>query len=695
MESITPRIDRLRRALTTDCRRLNSRVLFDAEEGRWYRAISERVYSRNLDSSEVARKAKFLQSFAEEFPCAMCEDELIVGSQRFCPPWRACGEGWAETARNIAFRGNNGHIIVDYGHVLREGVSGLLEEIDSRVSGDQRATAIRQAFRQALHAFSTFICRHAQAARLAAQMQAHRCDELLLIAENCERISWHPPETFHQALQLVWFIQVFLHAEGCGAAVSFGRFDQYLWPFLEKDIFEQRISTMQSGELIACFFLKCCEGDESQNIIFGGVDEDGNLAENPLSLVCLQVAADLKLWQPSVSVRIGPETSDEFWSAALRLCQAGIGMPSFFNDPVVIGALQAVGIPLRRARDYGIVGCYEATPQGDTYGLTVNHRWVLPETLLEFLRNREQPVDFSSLLRDFKSHLRSSWQQQQETLQANWNQWARDRCSPFESVCTRGCIASGMTAEEGGGSYNLLGVNILGLGTLVDSLLVIRELVCGQPAISLRDLVDQTTRSFPDGVFQNRCRGLSGKYGTDTSESSTLVGVLSSFIADLVLATRLDHGVRPNPAFFAFSGDIYHPVPATPDGRNDGEFLSYGCGPGTLANGTSPTSILNSAAHVAHSKCACGNPLTLSLSINDARGEEGAERVRRLVQGYFEQGGFHLHFNLIDADQLREAQKNPDAFPELTVRVSGYSAVFQHVDRRWQDAIIERTEKGM
>ena len=213
----------------------------------------------------------------------------------------------------------------------------------------------------------------------------HRQDEFL--RDTVERRMCSPeeqraaaelaPETFWQALQLMWFMHVFLYAESSASAISFGRLDQFLWPFLKRDLADGRITMFDAEELVACLWLKCCEGDESQNVVVGGCDSDRNGAENPLSLLCLKVTRDLRVWRPSVSVRVGPDTSEEFWEEALRLCAAGFGMPSFFNDPVVIDAVMVAGIPVERARDWGIVGCYEATPQGDCLARTVHGHWVL------------------------------------------------------------------------------------------------------------------------------------------------------------------------------------------------------------------------------------------------------------------------------------------------------------------------------
>ena len=185
---------------------------------------------------------------------------------------------------------------------------------------------------------------------------------------------------------MVWFIQVFLHAEGNSAAISFGRFDQDLWPFLKIDLAKKKINRGAALELLCCFLMKCCEGDESQNLIVGGSDLDGSSMENTLSILVLEASRKIKVWQPSISVRIGKKTSEKFWKEALLLSTAGIGMPSFFNETVVAAGLEKLGIPSGRAMDWGIIGCYEAAPQGDSFPMTVAGGFALPSILLDFLK---------------------------------------------------------------------------------------------------------------------------------------------------------------------------------------------------------------------------------------------------------------------------------------------------------------------
>jgi len=686
------RIERLRNALVEHT---SGRVCLTEDAMRVFARIAYESYSSSRTLREADRKADFLCAFADRWPCTIEKDELIVGSQRFgmLYSWNAFLS--PDEREAMQFRGNHGHIIVDYGQVLRLGISGLLQQVRSAPQGINS-----KAFQRALEAFSLYIRRHADAAAREAERQlpSGRAEELRTIAANCRWISNNPPQTFWQGLQLVWFVQVFLHAEGANAAVSFGRFDQYLWPLLENDLQAKTITVDLAEELLSCFWIKCCEGDESQNLTLGGVDEAGNNAENLLSLLCLKVARTLKVWQPSISVRIHKNTSEAFWTESLELCLCGIGMPSFFNDSPVIASLQALDIPIDRARDWGIVGCYEATTQGDTCALTTMGHWNLAEVLLQFLESDPASTDFSAFCDGLKRCCAASYDQRLRDHQQMW-EWLSENCgSPFQSACLGGCIESGRMAEEAGARFSLLGTNILGLGTLIDSLLVIKTLVFDEKSLSLAEMKEQVARDFPDAILRTRCRNLPNRYGTDTEFTNRLAEDFSRFLSDLVLSSRIEapgRTVRPYPGLFRFGSDIYNQTPATPDGRRAKELLSYGCGPSSFTKGLTAVSILNSSAHIAHDRFACGNPLLISLPRSDVSPPHGSELLGQIVKAYFRRGGFHLHFNILNADQLREAQKRPEAFSELMVRVSGFSAKFQAIDKTWQDAIIERTEKSM
>ncbi|MDR1060830.1 MAG: hypothetical protein LBL83_06400 [Clostridiales bacterium] len=675
------RIEKLRQALQKGDE--------DASEAELFASLAKEVCEGNLGKPEIARKAEFLRAFAERFPVRCEPGELIVGSMRFCST-RWWHRGKAKLPE--AFYGNMGHIIVDYGRVLQRGVFSLIEEAGLISGTDGRIRANRQAFMDALSAFSRLIGRYAESALQSSRAaEGAQRDEFARISHNCAAIAGRPPETFWQALQLVYFIQLFLHAEGMAAAVSFGRFDQFLDQYYRRDIASGILDSERAKELLKCFWLKTCEGDESQNLTLGGG------GESELSLLCLEVAAELKVWQPSVSVRIGAQTSEAFFKGTLRLVKAGIGMPALFNDFAVRQSLIHAGVSAQDAEDYGIVGCYEANPQGAALGLTVAGSLRLYEALLGFLYGEPLQTDtFGALYEGFKAHFAREYREIcLPGFRKTWERVVERFPSPFESACLSGCLDSGLAAEECGGKYTMFGVNMLGLGTTVDSLLAIKRLVFDEKRLTLPSFLDQVRNNFPDEALARDCRGMSGKYGADGAFANAIAHDLSEFAARLVLGHPIAENVIAYPGLFMFTADIYSQgAPATPDGRRIGERLSYGIGASDCCSGKTPTSVLNSASNVANDLCACGNPLMLSLGAGDVEGQKGDEILGGLIRGYFGRGGFHLQFNVVGADTLEDAKQNPDAHGDLLVRISGYSARFVALDPHMQDALIERARMG-
>ena len=650
-------------------------MIVSEKEQKSYADIIQNSYLKTKKRPAIARKSAFLVDFAEKIPIRPLKNEWIIGSARFNRPrWSDyfSKEEWDD----IGFSGNMGHIIVDYCHFLRNGIAGMKQMINKMPTGIKR-----NAFMESLDAFSFFIKRHANACKVYQEFS-----ELSMI---CERISVNPPETFHEAIQLLWFIQIFLHAESSAVAFSFGRFDQFMFPFLEKDLKKGILTEEKAKELISCFFIKCCEGDESQNLILGGTDEVGRLAENKLSFLCLEVMKELKVWQPSLSVRFSQASSEKFINKSLELCLKGTGMPSFFNDDAVIASLQNAGIPEFRARDYGIVGCYEPSPQGDAYPLTVAGGINLPQTLLDFLEKGSRCRDFESFIRGYKIFFKDYYKVKNKEFQTIWNRMAQESPSPFESICVRGCIESGLAAEEGGARFNMFGVNLLGIGTLIDSLASVKKIVFEEKALTLSEFVTQIKSNFPDENICNICKTRPEKFGTDQKSTNQMARNLSDFFADTVLKSPLEKA-QTCPGFFWFGQDINIKMPATPDGRKQDERVSYGVGPSEHDKKLSPTSILKSAANIAHNKAACGTALILSFRANDI----DIKRLYSLIKVYFKKGGFHLHANITDAKVLQNAQKNPDKHSDIIIRISGYSARFSTLTKEWQDAIIARTEKG-
>ncbi|MBU4211055.1 MAG: hypothetical protein L6437_03065 [Kiritimatiellae bacterium] len=691
--------DEFSRRYADSVNRHGGKLYFEDDEWDAFCRSRLTAWRETVGQPSILRRARMLELFAADAIVRIELDDLIVGSQKFCafkfPP-----ETLAELQR-LGYSHNIGHIIHDYGSLLNHGVDGLIGRIrrclQTAASEDEKTTLI--SFEKAMRAFARFIVRHAEAAEaLCATLEGGKADEWREKSSELWHIASKVPRGFSEALQLVWFAQIFLHAENPSAAISYGRLDQLLWSFLEKDLASGVLSLTGANDLVGAFFIRCCEGEESQNLAVGGVDAAGNDAANPLSIIMLTVMRGLRLFQPSLTVRMHEGSSSELVEAACELAAVGTGQPGFVNDRAAVPALMELGIPIGRARDYGIVGCYEAAPQGDSYPLTVACGAPdLPLILIKFMHSAlaREAETFRVFLDGWLSEVEREYQTiLAEKGQTAWNHWRDTAPSPFGSVLIEGCVERALPLEAGGAVHNLFGVNILGLGTAVDSLHAIEDLVFNRKEIPLEALSTAVELDFPDEALRRQLLSVPGRYGTDSEATNQLASEISNRIARIVLNSRLENGVRPYPGFFRFTADISNHPYATPDGRRVKDNLSYGCGPASAA-GATPTSALASAAHVAHQLCACGNPLAISLQEQDTRDKNGIKRVKVLVLGYFAQGGFHVHFNIHSGKVLRAAKADPENYQDLTIRISGFSAKFVKLPENMQDALIERSEKGV
>jgi len=676
-----------------------SQIYFDEEEWNRYGRAVLRAYQDTQGLPAILRRARALEYFTHEALIHLDPEDLLAGSQRFCA--FRFPDALNDQISGLGYSKNAGHIIYDYESLVTLGLDGLAAGITSRHSRPvtEAESSMLTACEKALASFRRYILRHSEeAARVATRLSGTEAREWSDWANELAALAHLPPTSFRGALQLVWFAQIFLHAENPSAAISFGRLDQYLWPHLHADLKSGNLDLATAGDLVAAFFLRCCEGEESQNLTIGGVNGNGKDTTNRLSILLLDVMENLQVCQPSLSVRLHPGSPDNLLQSACRVTLTGTGQPGFINDTAVIPGLQRLAIPLERARDYGIVGCYEPATPGDSYPNTVGG--VPPdlvETLVTYLQNPEALAapDFPAFMegwfaryaRDYRAALITRFQD-------TWDAWCKNALSPFGSVMMQGCVENAKPLECGGTHYNLFGINIVGLGTVIDSLHVIKTLVFDRRELTLPELSHAIAADFPDETLRRRLSSLTGRYGTDAGATNQLAAQISTHIAAMVLESRMDHGVRPYPAFFRFTADIWTHPHATPDGRRIATPLSYGCGPSSACGGT-PTSILASASSVAHNLCPCGNPLALSLQARDFTGPAGIDRLAALVRGYFARGGFHLHINLLQANELRAAQTDPAAHSDLTIRISGLSAKFVTLAEPLQTTLIERAEHGV
>lgn len=637
------------------------------------------AYSNSEESPVILRRSRVLEIFAGTCSTPVSSLDYLLGTQLYnCP-------GFPNGIPDPEYAATTGHIVHDYPSLLKLGISGLIETItDTSVDNLSQKNA-KQAYIQALEALQVFIARN---------LKSIPDDALFLkkhISET-ESLLTAPPATFYAAVQLVWFAHILLHIENPSVAISFGRMDQYLNLFLEKDLTDNRITLQEAYDILCAFLLKCCEGEESQNVVIGGAGH-----ENLVSYLLLAAMKNMRTMQPSISVRIGSETSDDFMQACCELAAAGTGNPGFMNEDRVTQSLINTGIEPADAADWSVVGCYEATVSGKCYPNTVLGGLNLTRLLTDFVCGlRSLPETFEDLVKETQRYIAVEYERHLARVENTWRHFRKNAQSPLGSVLMHGSREKLVPLECGGAPYNLVGINMMGLGSLVDGLMAIKHTVYDTKQITLNALKEAVAANFDNEHIRSMLRKAKGDSSSNTR--CELIQSVSEGLARMVLDSRIvvdsdQYGpsaiVQPYASFFGFGADIYDTEFASVDGRRAGELISYGVAP-ALSAFTSATAALQSASCAAQHLAACGSPFALTL----AQPEANREVIGSLVRGYFASGGFHLHINIADPNILRETMLQPEKHADVMVRVSGFSAKFVTLDRKWQEALIQRAEKG-
>jgi len=629
-----------------------------------------------------------------------------------------------------------GHLAPDYSRVLTRGLEAISQEARAHLSAldlTDPGTIHRREFCRAAvvvaEAAIGFAGRFAARAEQMAAAAAHadRRAELLEVARICRKVPARPAESLHEALQAFWFVHLIIQIESNGHSISPGRFDQYMGPFYETDRANGRLDRDGTLELLDCLWIKFNEimklRDKTasigfggyplfQNLIVGGQAADGHDVTNALSYLCLEATRRTRLPQPSLSVRAHRGTPPEFLRAASDLAREGLGLPAFFNDDAIVPVLQNVGVPLEEARGYAEVGCVEPQVPGKTNGYYPAGFLNLGKVLTLALHNGTDPVTGERLgPADPEFHGFHHYEEVVEALDRQLDHVIRlivigDNIlddlhgklapNPFVSLFVDDCLARGLAYEQGGAVYNYTGPNSVGLANVADALMAIKRLVFEERRIEMNALLamlDQDFAARESGrlLLLNRAP----KYGNDNEEVDEIARALATQILKGFKQYRNPRGGRYEPGLQSISAHALFrdAVAATPDGRTAKMLLADGgISPAQGRDRRGPTAVIRSAARLDQREASNGTLLNIKLSPQSVVGEAGLENLAALVRTYFDLGGQHIQFNVINSAVLRDAQRHPERHRDLVVRVAGFSVLFTTIDPVLQEDIIERTE---
>lgn len=640
------------------------------------------------------------------------------------------------------------HLAVNYPRVLKEGLCGYerrtracLAALDLTDPDSIDKTMFYKAVLIVIDAVRTFALRYSALARELAEKEADgaRRAELLEMSRICAKVPYEPAESFREAVQSVWFIQLILQIESNGHSLSYGRFDQYMYPYYIADIRSGKLTKEDALELLTCLWIKTLTINKLrsqahtlssagspmyQNVTIGGQTTDKKDAVNELSFVVLQSVAQTRLTQPNLTVRYHKNLNKAFFDECIEVMRLGFGMPALNNDEIIIPSFINWGVSEEDAYNYSAIGCVEtAVPGKWGYRCTGMSYINFPRLLLCVMNDG---VDLTSGKRFVKGYGSFKDMTSYDELMAAWEKSLRemtrysvivenfiDKASERDvpdvlcSALTDDCIARGRTIKEGGAVYDFISGLQVGIANMADSLSAIKKLVYDEKRITREQLWNAILDDFQSPENQEIQRMLiedAPKYGNDDDAVDQLVvDAYAPYIDEIKKYPNTRHlrgpigGIR-----YAGTSSISANVgqgmgtKATPDGRNAFEPLAEGCSPAHNADKHGPTAVFKSISKLPTDKITGGVLLNQKMTPQMLSSAENRQKLEMLIRTFFNTlHGYHVQYNIVSRDTLIDAQLHPEDHKDLIVRVAGYSAFFNVLSKKTQDDIIERTEQTL
>lgn len=706
-----------------------------------------------FDQPVIVRHAIFFREALKVHPTYILDGDLIVGSHHATflsnclneeeeKAWREKEDYFMEQVAYYIETGvtncgaTQGHIIPGHKRALEKGLIGIEKEakalLKSAESREQKD--LLKAILICIEGARIFSLRYAGKAEEMAEVEDNpeRRKELLEIAEICERVPYHPPRSFHEALQSVWFTHALvMFAESYpGPGTSYGRFDQYIFPYYKKDMEEGKLTVEKARELLQSFNIRhnyaydafgTSSGKNGINAGFGqlitlsGQGLNGEDLTNELTTLILDVNMEMNLLEPKLNVRIHENTPDWFLDRLIEDISKTQGCPFILNfDSMSIKALEKAGLSHEDAVDYGVVGCLENTAQGKDRSGTVDVNINLAKAV-EFALNQGKdmqsgdqignktpdPVTFETF-EDFKQAYFSQTRKIIElAVQAyNISDTLRGVYEPvpFLSMLVEGCMEKGRDVNMGGAVYNFITVEGVGFATAADSVIAIKKLVYDDKKISMAELVEALKTDFKDKAHLRQMLLKAPKYGNDDDYADDIAREVSRFWAmEVPNHTSPVTGRRYRAGYLSWNYFInMGPTTAsTPDGRIRGQFLSNAVAPVQGMDKSGPTAAFHSVTKLGFDIIPNGASYTVTFSPASLRDAEHRMKFAAILRAYEEMGGTALQINVISADMLKEAQKNPEDYENLLVRITGYNAYFTSIGKALQEEVIARTQQTL
>jgi len=625
--------------------------------------------------------------------------------------------------------GGIGHFVPDYEKLINSGLDGIIAEIKQQ----QQALAANDD-RNYLYEAMNIICNGVismsqkyadEAVRLAEiEVDNDRKRELYQISKNLLHVPRKPAATFEEALQSIWMVHTALFLEGLDNGISFGRTDQYLYPFYKKDIESGLLSQARAKELLGCFAIKSaeiipvfshaiseCHGGflSGQAMTIGGTDKEGQDVTNELSYLILELMDEVRMRQPNYHARVHPGSPQKYMDKIVSNLMKGVNSPALFNDTVIIESLQKCGFSNQDAREYTTLGCVELGAPGKTFGSTDAALFNMP-ICLEMALNKGKLFG-SMRMSGTKTANPDTFRSTEDVKQAYQIQlqFMVDKLvdvlapielgnkkfhpTPFTSAMIEGCIEKGRDVTDGGAVYNFSGVQGVGITDVGDSLYAIQQLVFVKKKYSLPELIKALKNNFAGDEKMRQDFLHADKFGNDISE----VDQYSSWVANTFYSCFENKKNTRGGQFVAgyYSTTTHYSfgkyTSALPNGRKKGMPFSSGISPMNGADKKGPTALFNSITAIDYVRAHNGVNVNAKFDTATLKGDHGRQILKSLLSTYFKKGGMQLQLNVLDTEMLKDAKLHPEKYTSLIVRVSGYSAYFNDLSPAMKDEIIQRS----
>ncbi len=658
---------------------------------------------------ELSRLEKYdiaIQMIASSAPIRICDGEKLSGSATL---GLAIEHAVPATYNGTPVCSSISHLTVDFETVLKEGVNSII--IKANEAYKKYASTKKEAFLKSclncIEAFKVWHGRYIEALQDRKEFKSNY--------ENLKRVPFEPPRNFYEAVQSLWFTFAFIRL--CGNWPGIGRIDYLLGEYLKADLQKGALTLDEAREILAHFFIKGCEwingqyigmGDAQhyQNILLGGIDENGNEITNEVTYLVLDILEELGISDFPTTVRINKNTDERLLYRVCEVMRFGGGILAVYNEDLVISALLKDGYNEREARKFANDGCWEVQIPGKTYFnySPFDSLQILQQQTLRGYDGSACYLDFESLYEQYKTDLKTYVKgifeykaknfARIDTFAKDW-EWAEQLPCTVVSLFEEGCIEKGLSYLEGGPVYNIFSPHIGGFADTVNSLYAIKKLVFEEKKVGFLELIKILKNNW-EGE-EELCKYALNRYtyyGNDNDEVDELASQLLSDFADICVSFNNKCGYRFPAGVSTFGRQLewsYKRL-ASPHGRKQGEVLAANCSPTPNTDKEGATAIIRSYCKADLTKLATGAALDVRLLPSIVDGPHGLQALIALIRGFVSLGGFFLQPDIVDASLLRQAQDHPEDYKTLSVRVSGWNARFVTLDREWQNMVIKQNE---